>query len=71
MSAAFSSLHKNHSLRRTNSSVTGIAPRTVRVVVLGVGGVGKTGDKMFDFIYRAEVLTSYFSLYYFLVCYVA
>ena len=43
MSTALSSLHKSHALRRTNSAITGISPRSLRVVVLGVGGVGKTG----------------------------
>ena len=45
MSSAFSGLHISHTLRRANSATLGLSPRSVRVVVLGVGGVGKTGKQ--------------------------
>nr|CAB3265450.1 ras-like protein family member 11A [Phallusia mammillata] len=42
MSSALASLPRPHVIRRSQSATAGAAPRSVRVVVLGVGGVGKT-----------------------------
>ncbi|CAK8683304.1 unnamed protein product [Clavelina lepadiformis] len=45
MSSAFASIPRpHHVIRRSQSTVTSINPRSLRVVVLGVGGVGKTGE---------------------------
>ena len=41
--SAFANLPKYPSFRRSHSTVTGLSPKTLRVVVLGVEGVGKTG----------------------------
>ena len=45
-SSPFANLPKYSSTiaKRSNSTVTGLAPRSIRIVVLGVGGVGKTGE---------------------------
>ena len=42
--SAFANLPSRYpSFRRSHSTVTALTARTLRVVVLGVGGVGKTG----------------------------
>lgn len=43
VSSAIASLPKQYVMRRSQSTPTGPAPKSIRVVVLGVGGVGKTG----------------------------
>ena len=43
VSSALANLSKTNSLRRSQSATIGIAPRSMRIVVLGLGGVGKTG----------------------------
>jgi len=44
--SAFANLPRYSSFRRSHSTVTGLTPRTLRIVVLGVEGVGKTGERI-------------------------
>lgn len=43
--SAFANFPKYSStFKRSHSTTTGLAPRSIRIVVLGIGGVGKTGQ---------------------------
>ena len=62
VSLAFANFPKPVSHRRSHSSLLGGITRSVRVVILGLGGVGKTGEKsLFSYFCECHLRLSYFA----------